>query len=64
MAISDRGLGLALLGYAAFFAVGYHLFVLFYEEPTLKRLFGAEYTRYCEVVPRWIPKVRNGTLQT
>lgn len=46
----------ALLGYAAFFAVGYHLFVRFYEEPTLKRLFGEDYTRYCETVPRWIPK--------
>jgi protein-S-isoprenylcysteine O-methyltransferase Ste14 len=47
---------LVLLGYAAFFAIGYHLFVRFYEEPTLKRLFGEDYTRYCEAVPRWIPK--------
>jgi len=47
---------LVLLGYAAFFAIGYHLFVRFYEEPTLKRLFGEDYTRYFEAVPRWIPK--------
>ena len=45
-----------LLGYAVCFALGYHLFVRFYEEPTLKRLFGEDYTRYCEAVPRWIPK--------
>ena len=35
-----------------------HLFVLFYEEPTLRRQFGEEYERYRERVPRWIPKVR------
>src|SRR6185436_5809546 len=38
---------LVLLGYAAFFAIGYHLFVRFYEEPTLKELFGEDYLRYC-----------------
>ena len=35
-----------------------HLFVLFYEEPTLRRQFGEEYDRYRETVPRWIPKLR------
>jgi protein-S-isoprenylcysteine O-methyltransferase Ste14 len=50
---------LVLLGYAAFFAIGYHLFVRFYEEPTLKRLFGEDYTRYCAAVPRWVPKWRS-----
>ena len=34
-----------------------HLFVVFYEEPTLRRSFGAEYTTYCEHVPRWIPRL-------
>jgi protein-S-isoprenylcysteine O-methyltransferase Ste14 len=45
-----------LLGYVAFFGIGYHLFVRFYEEPTLNRLFGEDYARYCATVPRWIPK--------
>jgi len=35
-----------------------HLFVLFYEEPTLSRQFGGEYERYRATVPRWIPKFR------
>jgi protein-S-isoprenylcysteine O-methyltransferase Ste14 len=35
-----------------------HLFVLFYEEPTLKKQFGEEYDRYRASVPRWIPKFR------
>ena len=47
---------LVLLGYAAFLAIGYHLFVRFYEEPTLRRLFGEDYARYVAAVPRWLPK--------
>jgi protein-S-isoprenylcysteine O-methyltransferase Ste14 len=31
------------------------LFVRFYEEPTLRKLFGADYEEYCRNVPRWIP---------
>ena len=34
-----------------------HLFVVFYEEPTLHRQFGEEYDRYRASVPRWIPKM-------
>ncbi|MBV9514091.1 MAG: isoprenylcysteine carboxylmethyltransferase family protein [Mycobacteriaceae bacterium] len=45
-----------LLGYAALLAVVYHLFVLYYEEPTLSRLFGEAYARYREAVPRWLPR--------
>lgn len=33
-----------------------HFFVLFYEEPTLKRQFGDEYEHYQARVPRWLPK--------
>ena len=36
-----------------------HLFVIFYEEPTLKRQFGEEYERYRASVPRWIPKLKS-----
>jgi len=31
-----------------------HLFVLVYEEPTLRQQFGEEYERYRASVPRWI----------
>ena len=37
-----------------FFAAA-HTFVTLYEEPTLKKKFGAAYEEYCKVVPRWIP---------
>jgi protein-S-isoprenylcysteine O-methyltransferase Ste14 len=33
-------------------------FVRFYEEPTLRRQFGDEYTAYREAVPAWIPRLR------
>jgi protein-S-isoprenylcysteine O-methyltransferase Ste14 len=33
------------------------LFVRFYEEPTLRKLFGAQYVEYCRNVPRWIPRL-------
>lgn len=42
--------------YLGCFAVFVNLFVLLYEEPSLKRRFGAEYERYRNSVPRWIPK--------
>src|SRR5712664_3141630 len=56
-ALAFRSLALAEIG-AAFFA-GTTLFVLLYEEPTLRRKFGAEYDDYCRRVPRWIPRFRN-----
>jgi protein-S-isoprenylcysteine O-methyltransferase Ste14 len=34
------------------------LFVLLYEEPTLRRKFGAEYEEYCRNVRRWLPRMR------
>jgi protein-S-isoprenylcysteine O-methyltransferase Ste14 len=33
----------------------FHLWVSFYEEPTLRRKFGASYEKYCLKVRRWIP---------
>ncbi len=48
----------AVLVYAAFLAVGFHLFVVLYEEPTLRTQFGAEYEAYCRAVPRWLPRLR------
>lgn len=45
-----------LLGYAALLALAYHLFVRLYEEPRLRRSFGASYKAYCAAVPRWLPR--------
>ena len=38
--------------------LGVALFVVFYEEPTLRQKFGTEYEEYCRNVPRWIPRLR------
>lgn len=48
---------LALIEYAAVVFVFTYLFVIFYEEPTLRRKFGESYKNYCREVPRWIPKI-------
>lgn len=45
----DRG----LLIYTALFALMFHAFVVFYEEPILRNRFGAPYNDYCRKVPRW-----------
>src|SRR5687767_11507283 len=45
----------ALLGYCAAFAIVMHLFVVRYEEPTLRASFGDDYVRYCQRVRRWWP---------
>ncbi len=39
-------------------ALGIHLFVVFYEEPTLRSKFGAEYDQYRQNVRRWWPSLR------
>jgi protein-S-isoprenylcysteine O-methyltransferase Ste14 len=46
---------LLLLVYAGLALVGTHLFVIFYEEPSLRKRFGATYEDYLIKVPRWIP---------
>ena len=43
----------ALLGYVAAFLIVTHLFVVAYEEPTLRRTFGPDYEIYCQQVRRW-----------
>lgn len=44
--------------YLACFGLAVHLFVVLYEEPTLRKQFGEEYERYRERVPRWMPRFR------
>ncbi len=44
--------------YAVAVFLAFHLFVTLYEEPTLKKKFGAAYENYCKSVPRWIPKIK------
>jgi protein-S-isoprenylcysteine O-methyltransferase Ste14 len=43
-------------------ALGVHLFVVFYEEPTLRKKFDGDYGNYCENVRRWWPRWRGWDL--
>lgn len=47
-----------LLGYGGLVWLLFHLFVLGYEEPTLRESYGAEYEVFRAHVPRWIPRFR------
>jgi protein-S-isoprenylcysteine O-methyltransferase Ste14 len=48
----------ALLLYAGVVWLCCHLFVVLYEEPALRRRFGAAYDDYRGQVPRWLPRLR------
>jgi protein-S-isoprenylcysteine O-methyltransferase Ste14 len=68
------GVILVILGWASVFALGwlfvyalgvgvvFHLFVVMYEEPRLKQLFGEEYETYRAGVGRWVPHIRGKRL--
>lgn len=47
-----------LLIYAAIVFTAFHAFVTLYEEPTLRRKFGAAYEEYCKRVPRWFSLIK------
>ena len=47
-----------LLGYAALFLLVTHVFVVAYEEPTLRRTFDGDYVAYCRQTGRWWPRRR------
>ncbi len=60
-AVAGQGLVLGapgVIAWALLLWVAFHLFVLGYEEPTLRRTFGAEYDAFRAHVPRWIPRAR------
>ncbi len=50
----------AIAAWAGVLAAFFHLFVVLYEEPKLRKLFGADYEAYVRSVPRWVPQVGRG----
>jgi len=65
------GMGIAIVGEAIAFPrltnvmvamlvilwIAVTAFVMFYEEPTLRRMFGDDYIEYCRNVRRWLPRL-------
>ncbi|HTL71394.1 MAG TPA: isoprenylcysteine carboxylmethyltransferase family protein [Candidatus Eisenbacteria bacterium] len=59
LVLAAEAAGLGSSAIAAYLAVlwgSFHLFVVFHEEPTLQRKFGADYETYRRSVPRWLPR--------
>ena len=48
-----------LMYWAVWFAL-VNVFVIGYEEPTLRRRFGGAYGQYAQQVGRWLPRLRSG----
>ena len=46
-----------LLFYGMVVWLCFHAFVLFYEEPVLRKKYAAVYEEFCQNVPRWIPRL-------
>jgi protein-S-isoprenylcysteine O-methyltransferase Ste14 len=46
-----------LLIYAVSLWLAFHLFVMIYEEPALRKLFGKNYEDFYAQVPRWLPRL-------
>ena len=44
-----------VLAWAGVMAAAFHGFVVWYEEPTLRRRFADDYADYCRLVGRWLP---------
>jgi protein-S-isoprenylcysteine O-methyltransferase Ste14 len=47
-----------LFAYLGCIALAVHLFVMFYEEPTLRKKYGASYDEFRRNVPRWLPRIK------
>jgi protein-S-isoprenylcysteine O-methyltransferase Ste14 len=47
---------LSIFIYTCLFFLITHLFVVLYEEPTLRRTFGDDHRAYCRRVGRWMPR--------
>jgi protein-S-isoprenylcysteine O-methyltransferase Ste14 len=45
-----------VLAYGVLAWLGTNWYVAAYEEPTLRKTFGAEYDAFCSKVPRWVPR--------
>jgi protein-S-isoprenylcysteine O-methyltransferase Ste14 len=50
--------------YLVALAIGFHLRVLFYEEPRLRQQFATQWSAYSAAVPRWLPRLGTANKET
>jgi protein-S-isoprenylcysteine O-methyltransferase Ste14 len=46
----------SLAGYVVILAIAFHLRVVLFEEPRLRKQFGEEWASYSATVSRWMPR--------
>lgn len=44
--------------------LGFHIFVIYVEEPELYKIFGEQYKKYTKTVPRWMPNIGKKPINT
>ena len=49
-------LSIAVAVYGIVVACCFYCFVVFFEEPILRKRFGSDYEQYCAEVPRWLAR--------
>jgi len=47
---------IAVAVYGVIVALCFYSFVVFFEEPILRKRFGSDYEQYCAEVPRWLAR--------
>jgi protein-S-isoprenylcysteine O-methyltransferase Ste14 len=58
LGLYERSISILLMALLLLLVV--HLLVVFYEEPTLRKSFGASYEEYCQNTRRWLPSPGRG----
>ena len=54
--ITWSGSGL-VIAYFLCYVAAFHILIVFFEEPVLRKKFGSEYDEYRHNIPHWIPRV-------
>ena len=53
-------LSFAAVWYPVLLFIAIFLFVVTYEEPALRNKFNGDYVEFCQNVPRWFPRMKQG----
>jgi protein-S-isoprenylcysteine O-methyltransferase Ste14 len=52
---------ISILLFSVLWILSANLFIIYFEEPTLRKRFGIIYDHYCNTVKRWVPNFKHVT---